>query len=104
MSRATGRSAEVLRARGGVSVEVGTASLAISHIYKDVCGLAQAKGPLSLIYHEPVLEVRFMRGAAGPTSFLTIRREELSGHCALIASLSLAVRRTGWGKNSLVPI
>ena len=34
-------------------------------MYKDVCGLAQAKGLPSLIYHEPVLEVRFMRGAAG---------------------------------------
>jgi hypothetical protein len=46
---------------------------AISHIYKDVCGLAQAKGLPSLIYHEPVLEVRFMRGAAGTTRILTIR-------------------------------
>jgi hypothetical protein len=37
--------------------------LAMSHMYKDVCGLAQAKGLPSLIYHEPVLEVRFMRGS-----------------------------------------
>jgi hypothetical protein len=44
----------------------------ISHTYKDVCGLAQAKGLPSLIYHEPVLEVRFMRGAAGTTRILTI--------------------------------
>jgi diketogulonate reductase-like aldo/keto reductase len=35
--------------------------------------LAQAKGLPSLIYHEPMLEVRFVRGAAGPTSFLTKR-------------------------------
>ena len=46
--------------------------VAISHIYKDVCGLAQAKGLLSLIYHEPVLEVRFTRGVAGTTRILTI--------------------------------
>jgi hypothetical protein len=45
----------------------------ISHTYKDVCGLAQAKGLPSLIYHEPVLEVRLMRGAAGTTRILTIR-------------------------------
>src|SRR5260370_22741184 len=45
----------------------------ISHIYKDACSLAQAKGLPSLIYHEPMLEVRFVRGAAGPTSFLTKR-------------------------------
>jgi hypothetical protein len=74
VSGAAGRSAEVLRARGGVGVEVGTASRVWqSHIYKDVRGLAQAKGLPSLIYHEPVLEVRFMRGAAGTTRILTIR-------------------------------
>jgi hypothetical protein len=28
----------------------------------------------SLIYHEPVLEVRFVRGAAGTMRILTIRR------------------------------
>jgi hypothetical protein len=37
----------------------------LSHIYKDVCGLALAKGRPSLIYHEPVLEVRFMRRGSG---------------------------------------
>jgi hypothetical protein len=37
--------------------------LVISHIYKDAWSLAQAKGLPSLIYHEPVLEVRFVRGA-----------------------------------------
>jgi hypothetical protein len=40
-----------------------------SHIYKDACSLAQAKGLPSLIYHEPMLEVRFVRGAAGPDEF-----------------------------------
>ena len=75
MSGATGRSAEVLRARGGVGRrgKDSESCLAISHIYKDVRGLAQAKGLLSLIYHEPVLEVRFMRGAAGTTRILTTR-------------------------------
>jgi hypothetical protein len=75
VSGAAGRSAEVLRARGGVGVEVGTASRVWqSHIsIKDVCGLAQAKGLASLIYHEPVLEVRFMRGR-GHDENLTIRR------------------------------
>jgi hypothetical protein len=47
--------------------------VAISHIYKDACSLAQEKGPASLIYHEPALEVRFVRRAAGTTSFLAIR-------------------------------
>ena len=47
--------------------------MALSHIYKDACSLAQAKGLPSLIYHEPALEARFVRGAAGTTSFLTIR-------------------------------
>jgi hypothetical protein len=32
----------------------------------------------SLIYHEPMLEVRFVRGAAGPTSFLTKRPSALA--------------------------
>src|SRR5205085_9196788 len=41
--------------------------------YKDVCDLAQAKGLPSMIYHELVLEVRFMRAAAGTTRILTIR-------------------------------
>ena len=53
VSGATGRSAEVLRARGHVGVEVGTAChVWQSHIYiKDACSLAQAKGLASLIYH-----------------------------------------------------
>jgi hypothetical protein len=58
-------------------VEVGTAGHVwlshISHIYKDACGLAQAKGLPSLIYHEPAIEVKFLRGAAGTTRILTIR-------------------------------
>ena len=76
MSGAAGRPAEVLRARGGVGVEVGAAGHVWQshiHIYKDACRLAQAKGLPSLIYHEPTLEVRFVRGAAGPTRVLTIR-------------------------------
>jgi len=48
----------------------------ISHLYKDACSLAQGKGLASLIYHEPVFEVRFMRGAAGTTRILTIRGNE----------------------------
>src|SRR5580698_3894615 len=47
--------------------------LVISHIYKDASSLAQAKGLPNLIYHEPVLEVRFVRGAAGKMRILTIR-------------------------------
>ena len=47
--------------------------MAISHIYKDACSLAQAKGLARVIYHEPALEVRFVRKAMGTTSFLTIR-------------------------------
>jgi hypothetical protein len=47
-------------------------------VYKDACSLAQAKGLPSLIYHEPMLEVRFVRGAAGPTSFLTKRERSRS--------------------------
>ncbi len=51
-----------------------------SHIYrkyKDVCGLAQARGLPSLIYREPVLEVRFMCAAAGTTRILTIEVDNL---------------------------
>ena len=48
---------------------------------KDACSLAQAKGLPSLIYHEPALEVRFVRGAAATTSFLTIRvRQRFNPH------------------------
>jgi hypothetical protein len=75
VSGAAGRSAEVLRARGGVGVEVGTARRVWQshmYIYKDACSLIQAKGQPSLIYHEPALEVRFMCGAAGMTRILTI--------------------------------
>jgi hypothetical protein len=50
--------------------------LVISLIYKDEWSLAQAKGLPSLIYHEPVLEVRFVRGAAGTMRILTIRELE----------------------------
>jgi hypothetical protein len=67
---------EVLRARGGVGIEVGTAGHVWQphiHIYKDACRLAQAKGLARLIYHEAALEVRFMRRAAGTTRILTIR-------------------------------
>ena len=51
--------------------------MAISHLtyIKDASGLAQAKGLQSLIYHEPAIEVKFMRGAAGTTRILTIRDE-----------------------------
>jgi hypothetical protein len=48
--------------------------VAIAHIYKDACRLAQAKRLARLIYHEPALEVRFVRKAMGTTSFLTIRQ------------------------------
>jgi hypothetical protein len=47
--------------------------VAIAHIYKDACSLAQAKGLPSLAYHEPALEVWIVSRAAGTTSFLTIR-------------------------------
>ena len=49
--------------------------MAISHLtyIKDASGLAQAKGLPSLIYHEPPIEVKFMRGAAGTTRILTMR-------------------------------
>jgi hypothetical protein len=70
------RSAEVLRARDGVGVEGGTAShVWQSHLYKDVCGLAQTKGLPSLICHEPAIEVKFMRAAEGTTSFLAMRAQ-----------------------------
>jgi hypothetical protein len=68
---------EALRAGGGVGIEVGTAGdvwQSHIHIYKDACRLAQAKGLARLIYHEPALEVRFMRRAADSTRILTIRR------------------------------
>src|SRR2546427_4308510 len=48
--------------------------VAISHIYKDGCSLAQAKGLPSLVYHWPAFGVRFVRGAAGTTSFLIDRK------------------------------
>ena len=74
VSGATGRPAEVLRERGGVKV-VGTAGSS-AHISKDACNLTQGKDLPSLIYHEPAPEVRFVRGTAGRTSFLTIRVHE----------------------------
>jgi hypothetical protein len=43
----------------------------LTYIYKDACSLAQAKCLPRLIYREPALEVRFVRGAADTTSFLT---------------------------------
>jgi hypothetical protein len=52
--------------------------VAISHLtyIKDASGLAQAKGLPSLIYHEPAIEVKFMRWATGTTRILTIRASE----------------------------
>jgi hypothetical protein len=55
----------------------------LTYIYKEVCGLAQAKGLPSLIYHEPVFEVRFMRGVAGTTSFLTKRGAKIGNQVVL---------------------
>jgi hypothetical protein len=43
----------------------------LAYIYKDACRLAQARGLAHLIYHEPALEVRFIRGAAGTARNLT---------------------------------
>jgi hypothetical protein len=71
VSGATGRPAEVLREEGGVMV-VGTAGWA-AHISRLYQGCEQGKDLPSLIYHEPAPEVRFVRGTAGRTSFLTIR-------------------------------
>ena len=63
--------------------------MAISHLtyIKDASGLAQAKGLPSLIYHEPAIEVKFMRGAAGTTRILTIRElvRFLHSHIAISA-------------------
>jgi hypothetical protein len=42
--------------------------------------VAQAKGLPSMIYHEPAIEVKFMRGAAGTARILTIRAQ---GHTYL---------------------
>jgi hypothetical protein len=47
------------------------------HANPSVNRLAQANGLARLIYHEPALELRFVRGAAGTTSFLTIREMPL---------------------------
>jgi hypothetical protein len=54
---------------------------------KDACGLAQAKGLPSLIHHEPAIEVRFVRGAAGPTSFLTKRDRRLTLYRSSVGGL-----------------
>ena len=62
-----------LRAGGDVGVEVGTVGHVWQSHIQDSCRLTQAKGLVGQIYHEPALEVRFVRGAAAPTSFLTKR-------------------------------
>ena len=58
--------------------------MAISHLtyIKDASGLAQAKGLPSLIYHEPAIEVKFMRWAAGTTRILTIREFPMDPRCS----------------------
>jgi len=62
VSGAAGRSAEVLRAGGGVGVEVGTAGhVRQSHIYLVCVQSGPSKGSAELIYHEPAVEVRFVR-------------------------------------------
>jgi hypothetical protein len=95
VSGAAGRSAEVLRAQGRVGVEVGAAGHVwlshISHIYKDACGLAQAKGLPSLIYHEPAIEVKFMRGAAGTTRILTIRGPLIAAFASFVVLFEQAM-------------
>jgi hypothetical protein len=77
VSGAAGRSAEVLRARGGVGVEVGTVGHEWqSHIYiyiKNACSLAEPEG-LALAasepdLSEPELEVRFRAWGSGPDEF-----------------------------------
>jgi hypothetical protein len=107
VSGAAGRSAEVLRAQGRVGVEAGTAGYVwlshISHIYKDRCGLAQAKDLPSLIYHEPAIKVKFMRGAAGTTRILTIR-ERLSETSHMwaraVAPFAEGIARALWSMTS----
>jgi len=56
-----------------VGVEVGTAGHVCQSHIQDACRLTQAKGLARQIYHEPALEVRFVRKAMGTTSFLTRR-------------------------------
>jgi hypothetical protein len=65
----------ILIVQGNGCVWLSLHATLLEVIHKDICGLAQAKGLPSLIYHEPALEVRFVRGVAGPTSFLTKRDE-----------------------------
>jgi hypothetical protein len=75
VSRVAGRSAEVLRAGGGVGVEVGAAGhMWQSHICKDACSLRQARGLPSLICYEPKIEVMFLGGSPGRTFILIIRQ------------------------------
>jgi hypothetical protein len=62
----------VLRAGGGGGVEVGTVGHVWQSHIQDSCRLTQAKGLARQIYHEPALEVRFVRKAMGTTSFLTV--------------------------------
>jgi predicted Zn-dependent protease len=69
---ATGNQAFSMRLRF-LTIRDSESCLVISHIYKDAWSLAQAKGLPSLIYDERVLEVRFVRGAAGTMRILTIR-------------------------------
>ena len=51
--------------RGGRDSGSRVAISHLTHIYKDACGLAQAKGLPSLIYHEPAIEVKFKVHAWG---------------------------------------
>ena len=62
-----------LRAGGGVGVEVGTAGRVWQSHIQDACRLTRAKGLARQIYHEPALEVRFVRKAMGTTILLTRR-------------------------------
>jgi hypothetical protein len=111
VSGAAGRSAEVLRAGSGVSVDVGTAGHAwlshISHIYKDACGLAQAKGLPSLIYHEPTIEVEVHAWGSGHDEHFdhaTGQQDDANtpvAHFVMIAALTQAQPRSKSSQNRM---
>ncbi len=78
---------------------------------KYVCGLAQAKGLPSLIYHETALGVRFVRGAAGPDEFFDQTRSGTRRSFSAMKErrtvctgrLRLARRQAHWKTSAISP-
>jgi hypothetical protein len=77
-------------------IKLGRAPFADGPTISTAVGYLTPEGRPSLIYHEPVLEVRFMRGTAGTTRILTKGQRVFLGVPRSVATANRTTERTSW--------